>query len=350
MDTGNSDFRFMRVDPVDGGYDEKQAKTYRNPANTELHIKSLDRYNGTRTIPQQLVQLQNSTSYPFRYNTGTNFNIRQPDGLLNGYFNQLAIVEMSLNLNLPTVITGYNDAFWVIINYSSSYVGYKCVIPQGVYTLTTLANAMQSAISALTFYSAVTITLPTAFTMTLTASVPNVYIMLCAYEFNGFTGVPTTPAEWITHFRFCRMIGANRSCYGYTYNTAVPGSGQAGTIAPVTTWTTSIANLRPTDFVDVVSNALTKYKKVKDTNSTDDMPTNVIKRIYQTPDAVFTPTFSVTNQLTTIQYTTPNWSTWSPGEALNNVDITLLDMWGGVLPWTTVNPTEISLTVLFSEN
>jgi hypothetical protein len=107
--------------------------------------------------------------------------------------------------------------------------------------------------------------------------------------------------------------------------------------------------------VDIVSQALTNYKDTKDANSSIQSPGSVLGRIwlneswvnnqtasngYPDPNLLGTAPLAITKT-----WINPNWSQWSPNQAINTVDITLLDMWGNPLYWTATSPTEWSATL-----
>jgi hypothetical protein len=153
------------------------------------------------------------------------------------------------------------------------------------------------------------------------------------------------------------MIGVRRDAFGYTNMTVAPGNtaGALSLTPPATgaSLITNSADLLSTNYIDIVSHTLCKYKKVRDTNSTDSRPTDVIARVsLGTPAVLGSATASNTGAVPfTLQkdFSTINWCSWSPGEAINSIDISLLDQWGNVIPWQTQFPTEIELTLLASE-
>lgn len=121
-------------------------------------------------------------------------------------------------------------------------------------------------------------------------------------------------------------------------------------------------NFLPTDYIDVVSKALTNYKDNKDANSSEASPLGVIARIYLTeaisnvPCTAFgyvdnnvlgTGPFSFTKK-----WAIPNWSQWSPNQSVNALDITLLDMFGQPLYYSNLKgcaATEWEMTLIASE-
>jgi hypothetical protein len=118
-------------------------------------------------------------------------------------------------------------------------------------------------------------------------------------------------------------------------------------------------NFRQTDYVDIVSQALTNYKDTKDGNSSIASPGSVIGRIWLTEYPLSGQAaglgwpqdgmWGMSPMNFTKTWQSPNWSQWSPNAAINTVDITLLDMWGQPLYWSDTYPTEWSATLTVSE-
>jgi hypothetical protein len=118
----------------------------------------------------------------------------------------------------------------------------------------------------------------------------------------------------------------------------------------------SAPNLLPTDYVDIVSTALTNYKDAKDANSSVASPGAVMGRIWLTEGAVnvtynpVDPTNVGDSPLTvTKSWSNPNWCQWSPNQTINAIDIRLLDMYGDTLAWSSANATEWSATLTLTE-
>ena len=386
MDVGNNDFRFQSVAPVNGGYELKEAKTIRHPTTAELHIKSLDRYDQTATVSQVQVQLTNATSYPGTYNTGTQFNVTQKGNVMNGYFNRVALSEIYLQWRMPTIIAGYNDSVWMYCSWTAlAPLARRVTVPAGYYSVSALATAWASAINTafgLAGGTAVSIaTTPNGCGMTLTAPLapPPAGGATCIYIIPFWLGGSTQGtgvqplADWqngiqttqnvLISYRFARLVGAGRAAFGFLYPNGAPvGTSQqflyysrvAG-VGNLLTWTCNCANLMPTNYIDIQSRALTRFKKVIDTNTTQNSLSSIIHRYYLTSsDQAFTPITAASSGQQPYNVakiiTNPNWSEWSPGQAFGQIDITLLDQWGEVIPWSTSSPTEISLTLLLSES
>jgi hypothetical protein len=344
MDVGAPNFRFTLDDP------EAKATATRQPKTAELHLDSLDRYQvadvtiaaiNTATPDQNVAKLFGPTFAQVTENSTNNCQIQTRRNLLYGYFSRVALTQFNLNYNVPTVVTGYNDLFSLVLNADI----YFYTIPQGYYTAVTLAAQLQTLLRATPTnpIPSATVTPPTNQTSTITTSVSPGFVIASGNAVvltvnPGQTGQPAATAN--NYGRVWRMLGVNNQTPGTTLRFGVP-------------------NLRPTDYVDIVSQSLTNYKETKDANSSVQSPGSVIGRIwlneswvnnqtasngYPDPNLLGTAPLAITKT-----WISPNWSAWSPNTAINSVDITLLDMWGAPLFWSSTYPTEWSATLTVTE-
>jgi len=347
MDVGAPNFRFTLDDP------EAKAVTTRYPKTAELHLDSLDRYTvndipvpaANTTGPDQNTAKLFGPTFSSTAETSTNNCIIQTKrNLLYGYFSRVALTQFNLNYNVPTVVTGYNDKFSLVISGGTGTVFYT--IPQGYYTTTTLAATLQTLLRATAGnpIGAATVTSPTTNTTNISTNVFSGFAFSSGnggitLTFNpGVTGQSVADAN--NYGRVWRMLGVTDQTPFVTARLGVP-------------------NLKPTDYVDIVSQALTNFKDTKDSNSSIQSPGAVIGRIWlneafvnnQTASAGYPDPNLLGNAPLTITKTwiSPNWSQWSPNQAINSVDITLLDMWGNPLFWSPTYQTEWSATLTVTE-
>ena len=359
MDVGSDNFRFTLDDP------EKKARTIRQPHCAELHINSLDRYTSVQFpgVVQPLVQLAaDFLELAGAYNYSATDCVIQPPGraMLYGYFNRLAITEMQLFVRIPTIVTGVNDTFLLKINPggAGTPVTYQFTMPGGYYTPALLADAMQTIIRG----ASTNLANPGAFTVTPPSNpstLPVSGLVQTGFIFKTnttdtivFDVLPagSTYAQQYQLWKFYRLIGTNQLSF-----TGFPSN------IPTPTLYTFSPNFLPTDYIDVVSKALTNYKDVKDSNSNEQSPQGVIARIYLTDNLVAgTTTVSMTDPnplgsapfAFTKKWANPNWSQWSPNQAINQLDFKLLDMWGETIFWTNTKAcanTEWMMTIVASE-
>ena len=348
MDIGNPRFVFTTQHD---GKEEKPAKPIRYPAQAELVIDSLDRFHDTVSAiysGQPIAKVLNSligTQSPVN-----NFQIAVKRNLLYGYFHRLAITQIQMLLRLPTVITGINDKFILAKNASTGGVVLDTItVPQGYYTPTSLAAALQTLIRASPAGTAgYTVAYSTLFGGLTFAT--NTADTTCLYLANFPPGAAVSEATALIYYRFGRLIGAGRRAYGVQSETASPP-----VIAPQVAFSTQSLNFWYTDYIDICSQTLTRYKRVKDAASTDAGLQNIVARVYLNAvntqskySAADSPNSSPSTL--TIEFANPDAHKWSAEEALQNIDFQLYDMWGEPLYWSTENGTEFQLTLLASES
>ena len=348
MDVGNPRFVFTKQHD---GREEKQAKPIRFPAQAELVIDSLDRFHDTVSTlysGQSVAKLLNTlvgTRSPV-----SNFQINVNRNLLYGYFHRLAITQVQFQLRLPTIIAGVNNQFLLSKNASTGGVVVSTItVPQGYYTPTTLAAALQALIRAAPAGTAGYTVAYTPLTGGFTFAT-NTADTTCLYfaNFPPAINIPEATAE--IYYKFGRLIGAGRIAYGVQSETATPP-----VVAPTPSFTTQQLNFFYTDYIDICSQTLTRYKRVKDAASTDAGLQNVVARVYLNPpdtrqgySANDSP--NSTPSILTVEFKTPDSHKWSSEEALQNIDFQLYDMWGAPLYWSSENNTEFQLTLLASES
>jgi len=347
MDVGSANFRFTLDDP------EAKAQTYRHPKTAELHLDSLDRYTvgdvpllatNISNADQNSAKLFGNVFSPQIESATNNCLIQTKRNLLYGYMTRVALTQFNLNYNVPTVVAGYNDAFGLAYGAGAGTPVYY-TIPSGYYNVVTLAAQLQTLIRATAggVLANATVTPPTSQTTTITTSVSPGFVINSGSGtlitlVPGVTGQPVSSAN--NYGRVWRMLGVNNQAQATTLSLGTP-------------------NLKPTDYVDIVSQALTNYKDTKDANSSVQSPGSVIGRIwlsesqvngqtasngYPDPNLIGTAPLSFTKN-----WYNANWSQWSPNSAINTVDITLLDMWGNPLYWNSSSPTEWSATLTVTE-
>lgn len=367
MDVGADNFRFDLDDP------EKKARTIRWPKTAELHLDSLDRYN-VSTVPilngvygTGLQQDQAQWIGRFYANSAINATdnciIQSKRNLIYGYMSRVALTQFSINYNVPTILAGYNDIFTVQATVGGA--SYSGTLTAGYYDVTTLASALQTALRAVgggSIFPALTVVPPTNQSQAITGAT----VITRGFTINTntaatifFTTSASTAVEGDSIGRFLRLIGANRASFGFTPEYVTSPVLDPTPNSPATTFQMGPPNLRPTDYIDIVSNGLTNYKDTKDSNSSIQAPMNVIGRIWLTEANVNSastgqsfadPNLVGTAPLAFVKtWAYPNWSQWSPNTAINSIDITLLDMWGNPVFWSPTYPTEWSATLTVTE-
>jgi hypothetical protein len=373
MDVGNSDFRFTKLH--NENKEERDGKPIREPARAELHLDSLDRWHtNSPNIPatittQQLAKLYGPTRLgvvpPISANPGVfgnNFiiNTKNSTNLIYGYFERIALTQLNFFYRCPTVIAGNQSNYGNGLIYFSYYRTSNSTtstqgvfIPTNNYTPQSLAAQMQVLIRAAFGVPAA------AFTVTFVNG-QFVFATNVAGDTIGVTpyGTGTLGTDELLntiHYRTCKLFGFGLAAF----TIGVSGSG---------TITGSAPNMLYTDYVDICSSTLTKFKRVKDTNSTDNRRDDVICRVYLTGNNSSTDpgtNSGTANQsgsnstatvvpftympIINISWITPNFNKWSPEEVLSSIDFKLYDMYGNPLFWSSQWNTEFQATLTLSE-
>jgi len=373
MDVGNSDFRFTKLHHENK--EEKDGKPIREPARAELHIDSLDRWHtNTPGIPttittQQLAKLYGPTRLgqaPFAGSTpgqfGNNFIISssRANNLIYGYFERIALTQLNFFYRCPTVISA---AQWnwgnglIYFSYYATASGLTTTqgvfIPTNNYTPQSLAAQMQVLLRAA--FGATGAGITVTFVNGEFIFATNVVGDTIGVTPYGTGTLGTDEILNTAHFRTAKLFGFGLAAFTI-------GSGGSGTIFGQT------PNMMYTDYVDICSSTLTKYKRVKDTNSTDNKRSDVICRVYLTGNNTSTDPGTnsanpnqggATGAATVVPFTYmpiintswihPNFCKWSPEEALSSIDFQLYDMYGNVLFWSSEFNTEFQCTLTVTE-
>ena len=375
MDVGNSDFRFTKLNR--DGKEEKEGRTIRNPARAELHIDSLDRYlNNGPGVNQLAAGLANQPQYwsklwsplfvnPTYASNNMIINASRGRNLIYGYFERIALTQFQLFYRCPMFVTGVNDRITIAYYNATGPVTTPCTVtfPQGSLTPTDIASVITTQVRAqltgapaanfLCYWNqAVQSAGRGQGQFTLNAGVTNNKVWIVANSDPRYT-------------RCVRLLGfTNASFAGVDYSKGITTANP--TLAGQITYG-GIPNFLYTDYIDVCSSTLSKFKRVKDTNSTQDGTQDVIARIYLT--GANTSTSPITNSIDYVSdtgaasantlcmapiintvWSNPNWCKWSPEDNLTSIDFKLLDMFGLPLFWSSDFNTEFQATLTVSES
>jgi hypothetical protein len=390
---------------------EPPATPIRQPAYAQLNVSSTDRY------PNFIAPFENPT-------TSSNWILQRPNYLLQGYFSRLALTQIQVQNNLPTICAssstqvgndqftinygvGYNSlsqtitfvlvpgvgssvtmnmatslgagAFTVgniakvegnvttnaylegpvyswnnvtgalVIRPISDFTGFSpnppaqtwavlsssanptITVPQGYYTPTTLATALQALIrTALTSVD---------FTVQWnTATDPNVFTFSSGNAAVFSFLAPQDIGAPSARTRFYNTIGlTSNNCFTSDIQQIL-----------------GIPTMQFTRWFDVCSSGLTKFQRVKDaTTLPQDTYAVTIARIFSTPPStspVFTANVAGTPLTWTVDYSSPKYIKWDAREILSNFDLQIRDEFGVLLWWADGNGLEYAFTLLASES
>jgi len=382
---------------------ERRAQPIRNPASAFFNINSIDRY-ASKNFPtsqfalilQQPEQLAATPASWYNMNLGRN--------LMSGYFYRLTVTDANINWNIPT-INSQNYIFCMAVINGVDVGTAVVTLPLGYYNYATLAEMMQERI-ILAFSGAgdafnlegllVTWRDPDQATNAVGRGAfyiqtpePGIQIAFVAAFPSDYTGTPSAqfpnegsilPGTTVSQaqrsmYKFYTMIGVTSAIVlNFQYQQYT---------------TPTYPTLIYTSYVDVISNKLSQFMRVKDSETSWSPDTSVITRIYLTNQGTITaPTVQYTDlsgnpaaagnkqQILFTEYaigsrpfilnytpTTPKNIKWSPDQAIVDFDIRVVDEFGDRLPWNLQVPNlenvavspytsetfEFQLTVLCSE-
>ena len=377
-----------------GSTGEIKAQPIRNPAHAFFNINSIDRYASVTQTTSQFALIDLSYNL-LNANPASNFNMSLQRNLLSGYFHRLTVTDVNLQWNIPTINSqNYIFSLSVYNPDTTTVTNANVVLRQDYYTYGELATEIQDSIR-------------TAFP----ADLPDMLVTWAdsangsGYRFNFSSEsdvtmwfaktlqattvatdiIPGTSVEEATRAmkKFYTMIGITSNWIG---------SSQASTVIQSTP---SYPTLIYTSYIDIISNKLCQYMRVKDSETAFQADTSVITRIYLTNQGTITypvtiykgstgtgtqdlSTGATTNAVTNtmedfpvgarpfvLNYTpaTPKNINWTPGQSIIDFDIRVVDEFGDVVPWsqyTAFSPPateqtyfteffEFQLTVLASE-
>jgi hypothetical protein len=251
-----------------------------------------------------------------------NFIISSPGALIYGYINRIIVSQIQLQYNIPTVIFGKNDTFY--LNNT------PVLIPYGFYTPDILADLLQ-----------VRIRLLTNVTDCLVSFDPQDGFIFSSVGFTiSFTNpaiVPDTVRD--TVLKTYRLLGI-------TKDNITSSNTQVSFDYP---------NFLYTPYIDIYSDVLTNYQDVKDTNTTVAKFKGMVARIYlsgtgavqlTTPDAALgSAPFIMTADLNS-----PKVIQWTPDVAVPSIDFQLFDQYSELIPGAAEGfSTEFQMTLMCIE-
>jgi len=383
MDVGADNFHFALEDQNGR---KLPVQPIRQPCTTELHVDSLDRYLARSIQPSPYIYAAtqnvakiagpiildsgiNSTGYVASQTVVANQSadpciIQTARPLSYGYYSRVALTQFFLKFQMPTFSPGYNNVFLIYVGNSPTVItgSAPVSIPAGFYTYASAATAIQASLRALgtiggVSFAGATVTAPAlpGDGFIIATGNPATYM---AIAMDGPLAATTPPAQdgvQTLNLRCGRNLGFNRAMYGYSPEANIGGQSQTPTL-----WTTAAGgppNFLVTDYVDIVSQSLSNYKDAKDTNTSESAPMAVIGRIWLTENSVdqagtlgFDTTEIGSAPISLVKnWQHPNWCKWSPNQSIDKIDITLLDMFGYPLYWSSNYQTEWSMTLTLTE-
>ena len=342
-------------------------------ANAILAISSTDRYitnlGGNANQPfSNALEAQFDNAGPY----SNDFSIIAPNALMNGYIDKIKISQIQLQYNLPTIIPYGNDL--LIVGYeispqSGNFTYQQVGLPYGFYTPAEIAALLENRLS---YY------LPDLqpWVVSFTSSIGNDFgFSVVTNNQDGLRFFFPRPSDLripsayvlsepdiIRYLKTCKLLGFNTN-----NGTPTDIQGQVSWAAP---------DFLYTPYIDIYSDALTNYQKLKDTDTSTSRRKGLIARLYlsgvgnpQTTSSAFvnqdgliiTPSTALGCNpfILTFDLNTPKIINWTPDTAVNSLDFQLRDCYGDLLftNLPTTNPgitnevfnTEFQMTLLCVE-
>lgn len=282
------------------------------------------------STPNQPVSNALSASYndaePFCYS----FSISSPGALIYGYINRIIVSQIQLQYNIPTICKDKNDTFIIAIP-GPVYV--ELTLPHGFYYPDELASVMQTLITAdpTLAYLGMTVTFVPRLGFEFTSTTSN----------NFYFPNPVDPAvNFDVVYKAYLLLGM-------TIANAVPAVSQTSFNYP---------NFLYTPYIDIYSDVLTNYQRVKDNNTSIQKPQGLVARIYlsgvgnpQTTGA--TSALGTAPFVMTADLNSPKVIRWTPDVTVPSIDFQLLDQYGDFIPGAKEGfSTEFQMTLLCVEH
>jgi hypothetical protein len=269
-----------------------------------------------------------------------NFTISSPGALIYGYINKIAVSQIQIQYNIPTICLNRNDTLAIF----SLTTGVDLVqIPFGFYTPDELASALTALFAAT----------PALVPLGLNVQ----YNLRTGFTFTSQTNIDfafPTPELLLGSNISQNTINTILKTYK-TFGINVENSEIAGLVTDVQI-SFEYPNFLYTPYIDIYSDVLTNYQNVKDTNTSVEKPKGLVARVYLS--GVGNPQYTTatialgsTPFIMTADLNTPKIIQWSPDVAVPSIDFQLRDCYGDLIPGDLERyPTEFQMTLLCIEN
>jgi hypothetical protein len=357
---------------------ERRAQPIRNPASAFFNINSIDRYASADNPTAQFALI---TLPPERLasNPASSYTMNLGRNLMSGYFHRLTVTDVNIQWNIPT-ICAQNYIFTIGVTNVGLATSTSAVVtlPFRYVTFDELASLIQLRIRDTftgTSYSLDALTVvwtDNTAGLNFNASLGNEsgFVFFTndgnkkasfLSDFPGnYTGAPSVafPNEG-SIIPGTSIPQARRAMYKFYTMMGITSTILNNLTAAFIT-NPSYPTLIYTSYVDIISNKLSQFMRVKDSETSWSPDTSVITRIYLTnqgtvtsPTVIYTdlsgnqPTqiinfdeFGVGSRPFILNYTpqTPKHIKWSPAQTIVDFDITVVDEFGDLVPWNLATP------------
>lgn len=268
---------------------------------------------------------------------GNSFTIQSPGSLIYGYITKIVVAQVQLQYNVPTVNRGLNDTFYIDVAVGGRY---EINIDHGFYYPDELAAYLQVVIRAED---------PTHFAGLLVTFAPR-----DGFRFDNTASgnVISFPEPEVVRQEFNLGAGDVANLYK---TLRMLGMTTANDIPAVFQVSHDYPNFLYSPYVDIFSDVLTNYQKVKDTDTSIIRPKGLLARVYlsgvggpQTSGAV--SALGTAPLVMTADLNFPKVIRWTPDQTVTSIDIQLRDCYGDLLPgYEDGYSTEFQMTLLCTE-
>jgi hypothetical protein len=277
-------------------------------------------------VPNSLVSVFNNVP-PY----ANNFTIQSPGALIYGYIDRIIVSQVQLNYNIPTVTTRNN----ILPIQKAGQPNVSLIqIPYGFYYPDELAALLQVEVRAdpdlASLVIAVTYTDRDGFTFLATAGAPT------GFFFPGVTQLQLLLSNQGTLNLLPIILKTYRLVGISIFNSDPPAREQTSTEEP---------NFLYTPYIDICSDVLTNYQKIKDATTSAYKLTSVIARVYLAGSGqVQTTAAGVALGCRPFQLVadlnSPKIIRWSPDVAVPSIDFQVFDQYTELIPSSeeVVNP------------
>ena len=352
----NSGYLTVGGNLVGVGIDADTLVTYVSPLGTQAFISKPATATGTVFIAQRLTTssaLQPvSNSLNSQYSNGTppayNFTIQSPGALIYGYIYKLIVSQIQVQYNIPTICLGKNDTFY-ISDGTRNLDPSQIIIPHGFYTPEELASVLQVLVRATPIGTAGVITV--TFDNSLGFIFRSTSIPAVTFYFPDIPELQVRPGLVLGSDKVNNILK--------TYRTLGINISNSYTIIPFTA-TFQISGEYPTflytPYIDISSDVLTNYQKVKDTNTSTEKPEGMIARVYLS--GVGNPQTTTSKStlgsapfIMTADLNSAKVIRWTPDVAVPSIDLRVTDQYGDFIPGADYGySTEFQMTLLCVEH
>jgi hypothetical protein len=319
----------------------------RPPASAFLFVDSRDRFY--QSEQPEFIQIARGTSQPLN-----DFIIQKQQPINTGFFTRIGLTELKFPWYVPNINERNNEFLYTQYSTTTSVFDISTIafstlvqLPEAFYTPQDIADTVTFQVN----------TNITSSFSTLGINNPSSFEMVWNGEFSYFSLATNAPNP-----------------YGFFSLTASPTQARGGLVSVLNLpWDYSIADNIPfpaisyesqptprmcyTDYVDICSRKLTQYQNIKDNSTRENQTPGVLARVYLN-DLVNSGFGYGSNDYETIQFnssiirspagtekswfgcsptiiyrdfTVPKYSTWSPGQFVDQIDIQLRDDNGDLL-------------------